>query len=49
MEERIARLEGLVEGIRNEVNHLRNDFRMLLWIQIGSWVSLMAAIIVTRF
>jgi len=45
LEERMARIEGIMEEIRNHLNHLEHNYRMLLWVQIGSWVTLMAAII----
>lgn len=34
-----------MEEIRNHLNHLERNYRMLLWVQIGSWVILMAAVI----
>ena len=47
--ERIARVEGIMEEIRARLNHLESNFRVLLYVQIGAWVTLMAAIIVTQF
>lgn len=46
---RVARIEGIMEEIRNRLNHLesshRSDFRTLLWVQIASWATITAAII----
>ena len=47
--ERIARIEGIMEEMRTRLNHLESNFRTLLYVQIGAWVTLMAAIIITRF
>jgi len=41
----MAHIEGIMEEIRNHLNHLEQNYRTLLWVQIGSWATLMAAII----
>ena len=39
LEERMARIEGIMEEIRNHLDHLEHNYRTLLWVQIGSWVT----------
>jgi hypothetical protein len=47
MEERIIQLESSIGLLRNELSELRSKLTTLLWFQIGSWVILIAVIIIT--
>jgi hypothetical protein len=47
MEEPIVKLESSIGLLRNELNELKSKLTMLLWFQIGSWVILIAVIIIT--
>lgn len=56
LEERMAKLEGLVEQMNQRLNHLeaeiaqlrreiQTDFRWLLGIMIGTWVTIMLTLL----
>jgi len=49
MEEPLIRLESSLGLLRSELSELKTKLGALLWFQIGSWVILIAVIIITWF
>jgi hypothetical protein len=47
MEEQKTELETSSGQLRSELSELRGKLRTLQWLQIGSWVILIAVIIIT--
>jgi hypothetical protein len=49
LEERVARIEGILSQMDKRLNHLESRITQLFYAVITSWVTIIAALLVTIF
>jgi hypothetical protein len=49
LEERVARIEGILSQMNERLNHLESRFTQFFYAVITSWVTIIAAVLVAIF